>query len=243
MLEILMDNLNIFLVIPWRETKTRKYIFQKLILWYKKNFPNINIILADSKHKVFNLSASRNIGIKQSFNSGADIVLVSDADFFSSKQNITLAIENTLSTERLSLPYTTYLELDIKGTSLFLENNHEYINSYKVKSHRPELINGNTNILWPCSGMNIFSKKVFNEVGPFDENYIGWGQEDIDYHKRYLDMYGTLFDYIDGLGISLDHKRDDWGGSHRDGDFPVATPIENPNAKYFIKKHGEGYII
>ena len=238
-----MDNLKVFLVIPWRETKTRKPVFDKLILWYKDNFSNFSIIQSDSNHEIFNLSASRNIGIKQSFDRGADIVLVSDADFFSSKKNIMLAIENTLNTENLSVPYTTYLELNEKGTSLFLENDDEYIDNYKVKSYRPELIDGYTNILWPCSGMNVFSKKVFNEVGPFDENYVGWGQEDIDYHKRYLDAYGKLFDYTDGLGLSLDHKRDDWGGGHRDGNLPMATPKESVNAKYFIQKHGEGYII
>jgi hypothetical protein len=223
-------NKNVKVVIPWRKSESRINIFNFLINWYKNNFPEWEIILSDSKSELFNLSASRNQGIKKSFELGADIVLVTDADFFPSKDSLIKAILIADKTNELTLPYNTYIELTYDGTNEFINMNPNSLNMYNKKNGNPELIDGKTNRFWVCSGMNIITKSLFEDFGGFDENYVGWGHEDTDYHKRYLDKYGKLFTYIEGIGCSLEHSRDEW------------KTTDNTNLEYFKSKHGDNYV-
>jgi GR25 family glycosyltransferase involved in LPS biosynthesis len=223
-------NKKVSVVIPWRPTESRISLLDFLIKWYSKEFPNFNIILSDSDHEQFNLSASRNVGISQAFAEGADIILSSDADFFPSKDSVIKAILNSSKTNNISVPYNDCRELTYEGTLEFLKENTESINMYDRRNDNPKLIDGKADRLWMCSGLVVITKKVFEEIGNFDENYVGWGQEDIDYHQRYLDKYGKLFDYIDGTALSLSHSRDNWKLQN------------NNNIDYFKSKHGDKYI-
>lgn len=229
-LDNIIVNKKIAVVIPWRRTESRAEIFTYLTKWYCKEFPTFSIILSDSNHQIFNLSSSRNKGIIEAFEGGADIVLSSDADFFPSKDSLIKAILNSIKTEHISLPYNDYVELSYEGTKKFLEERPESINLHNRRNTNPKLKDGKTDRLWVCSGLLVITKKTFNELGGFDENYVGWGQEDIDYHKRYLDKYGRLFDYIDGIGVSLEHSREEWKTS------------SNDNVRYFTSKYGKDYI-
>lgn len=224
------SSLNVKVVIPWRESDSRKRIFDFLINWYKKEFPKWEIILSDSNSAIFNLSSSRNLGIQKAIKLGADIVIVSDADFFTSKDTLIKAVSNALQTNNITVPYTQYAELTYEGTEKFLNYEEESLNMFKNKNSNPVLINGKTDRFWVCSGCNIITKQVFLDFGGFDENYEGWGQEDIDYHKRYLDKYGRLFDYIEGVAVSLEHSREEWKDD------------SNKNLNYFKEKHGDNYI-
>ena len=230
LLNNLISNKKISLVIPWRPTNSRIEIFDYLINWYSTEFPEINIVLSDSDHEKFNLSASRNKGILKAINDGAELILSSDADFFPSKDVLTRAIYNSLNTDRISVPYNDYIELTYEGTQKFLKNDKSCMHMYNKRNFNPRLVNGKTDRLWVCSGLLAITKEKFLELGQFDENYIGWGQEDIDYHKRYLDKYARLFDYIDGIGLSLEHSRDEWKNN------------SNQNIEYFKSKYGEEYI-
>jgi len=229
-LDLIKIKENIKIVIPWRESKSRVEIFKHLINWYTINFPTWEIILSDSGDSLFNLSASRNKGIKKAISLGADVVVVSDADFFTSKDSLIKSVLNAIKTDNLSVPYTEYIELTEYGTTEFLKNNKDSLSMFNRKNNNPKLINGFTNRFWVCSGINIITKNLFEDFGGYDENYSGWGQEDIDYHKRYLDKYGILFDYIEGISVSLEHSRDEWKND------------SNKNLNYFKEKHGDNYI-
>ena len=221
---------NIKVVIPWRESKSRLEIFNFLINWYKLNFPTWEIVLSDSGDTLFNLSASRNRGIEKAISLGADVVLVSDADFFTSKDSLINSVINSIKTENISVPYTEYIHLTEYGTKEFLKLNPESLFMFSKKNNNPVLLDGKTERLWDCSGMNIITKETYLNFGGYDEQYSGWGQEDIDYHKRYLDKYGRLFDYIDGIAVSLEHSRDEWKSD------------SDKNLNYFKEKHGNNYI-
>ena len=221
----------ITVVVPWRPTESRIKICDYMLNWYSLEFPEFDIVLCDSKHETFNLSASRNIGIRKAFNEGSDVVLAVDADFFPAKDSLIKAILNSINTDRISIPFNRHVEVTLEGTKEFLNKNPLSIDMNKQITTTPKLVNGQTDRLWICSGLIVITKKAFEELGEFDENYIGWGQEDIDYHKRYLDKYGRLFDYIDGFGMSLEHSRDEW------------KPSNTHNADYFKSKHGNSYIL
>lgn len=224
---------NIKVVIPWRENSSRVEIFNKLISFYKDSFSHYEIILSDSGSDIFNLSASRNKGILEAISKGADIVIVTDADFFPSTNSLIASLHNANNTNNITIPYTRYNEISDIGTQQFLDKNPNSILMSKKSNIAPKLIDGKTDRFWVCSGAFIITKEKFLEFGGFDENFIGWGPEDQDYHKRYFDKYEKLFDYINGIGCSLEHSRKEWQNEN----------ITNPNIQYFINKHGNTYIL
>lgn len=219
------------IVIPWRASESRLPIFKRLIAWYAIQFPSWEIVLADSGSEIFNLAASRNVGANQAFGLGADVVLISDADFFPSKDSVVRSVIRALRTDHICTPYYEYRELSYEGTEQFLAGNSDSMDMDVKRNYLPKLVDGKTDRFWVCSGMFVITKKLFEEFGGFDENFEGWGQEDIDYHKRYLDKYGRLFDYVDGVGLSLEHSREEW------------MMEDGRNRDYFVQKHGDQYIL
>lgn len=218
-------------VIPWRQSESRVEIFNFLVSWYSLNFPDWKIIFSDSGSETFNLSASRNIGIEKALSLGAEIVLVSDADFFPSKDSLIKSILNAEKNKEITMPYKIYNEISYEGTRMFLLGNHHSVNMFLKSNKNPEVVDGKVKHFWVCSGLFVIPKNVYNEIQGFDENFVGWGPEDQDYHKKYFDKYGKLFSYIDGIGCSLEHSRNEWNNSN------------NENLEYFKRKHGVDYVL
>lgn len=221
---------NVKIVIPWRESESRNKIFNFLVSWYSLNFPDWEIILSDSNSKTFNLSASRNLGIEKAFALGAKVVLVSDADFFPSKDSLIKSLLNSEQNEEITMPYRTYNEISYEGTKHFLAQFPESVNMFLKSNKNPMMINGQVNHFWVCSGLFVIPKGVYDKIQGFDENFVGWGPEDQDYHKKYFDYYNKLFTYTEGIGCSLEHSRDEWKDK------------ENKNIEYFVSKHGTQYV-
>jgi predicted glycosyltransferase involved in capsule biosynthesis len=203
-------NKKVAVVIPWRPTPSRVRLFSYLIDWYSREFPLFKIITSDSNDKIFNAAASRNLGIKKAFEEGNDLVICSDSDVFVSKDSIIKSILNAIDTNNITVPYTELRKLTQEGTEQFLKNNKNSFDMLEKVVPRPILNNDKAQRFWPCGGIIIITKSLFEEFGGMDESYVGWGVEDIDYQKRYLDTYGKLFDYIDGSIISLYHSREEW---------------------------------
>lgn len=233
-LESTLNNIEISqkvaLVIPWRATPSRITLFDHLIDWYSKEFPCFEIILSDSGHETFNLSASRNMGIKKAFSGGNQVVICSDSDVFVSKDSVIKSILSAVDTNNITVPYTELRKISQEGTEKFLNNDSKSFDMTERITEVPSLTEGEKQRLSPCAGIIILTDTIFNEFGGFDESYSGWGIEDIDYHKRYLDKYGRLFDYIDGSLISLYHSRAEW------------TNPDSRNIDLFKSKYGSNFI-
>lgn len=221
----------IAIVIPWRETPSRITLFNYLVEWYSREFPLFKIIVSDSGHEKFNVASSRNLGIKKSFDEGHEVVICSDADVFVSKDSIIKSLLNAISTNNITIPYTELRKINEGGTQKFLKNDSQSFEMIEMKRKVPVLTKEKLQNLTPCAGIMIITKSLFYEFGGFDENYSGWGLEDTDYHKRYLDKYGRLFDYVEGFCLSLYHSRKEWENT------------DNRNLILFKSKHGSDYIL
>lgn len=205
---ILNPNYTGSIVIPWRETPSRVQAFKKLTEWYNKNFPSLNIILCDSGSETFNLSASRNVGIKKAFSLDNEFVIVSDADVFSSSDSIIESIESCLKNNSIANPYDHVVNLSYEGTALFFNNNINCISYNLYQASSPTIINGVLSNINPCSGVNVISRAAWELVGEFDENFLGWGFEDNAYHINYIEKYGKPYDFIPGLALFVEHDRE-----------------------------------
>lgn len=211
-----INDVNIALVIPWREQTNRIEPFNKTIENYKKFFDDESIILCDKESEIFNASASRNIGISQAFNSGADIVLVSDADILIEIETLKKAITLSLSREEIFLLYENYIRV------IFDSDSMKTLGEYNLRKNR------NSGYFYPCSGALLIPKRIYQELGGYDENFLGWGPEDLEYHYRYFLKYKKMYSFIENSkAYSIEHSRKDW----------QSEELENNNNKYFFNKH------
>lgn len=194
----------ISLVMPWRPTPDRIPVFNKLIKWYQDEIPYIKINTVDAGGEIFNLSASRNKGIKQAIDEGADVVIVSDADAFPDKSVLLQACANAYITKNITAAYTRYIAANREDFENDIFTPHFIMLAPDVSTDIKE------QTLYPCSGVIVIPKEVWHEIGGFDENYVGWGPEDQDYHRTYLNRYKKIFDYIKGDLFVVEHDRSEW---------------------------------
>lgn len=183
---------DVFLIIPWRETPSRKLIFKKVLDNYKQIFDDKNIIFCDSGSKIFNLSASRNIGIEQAINKNVKAIVVSDADVLVNLTTLIKAIKYAINNNKIVLPYNKVIQQDYDCNVLFT-----------LPVPQPNRIN-------PCSLCIIIPTEIYKVIGGFDENFVGWGPEDIDFHLRYINKYKEMFKtFEDNINV-FETNRSEW---------------------------------
>jgi predicted glycosyltransferase involved in capsule biosynthesis len=191
-------------VIPWRPVPSRMLAFKKVVRFYRKKFPNFEIIISDSIGEKFNLSQARNLGAKKAIDNGADIIIFNDADLFASPDSIKESIKYSIANNEISAPYNRYHEHYTKQeTDLFFAD-FDYNLDLGYLALPPELpADGSIpKIFYPCSGCIVVPKDIFLSIGGFEEEIIGWGPEDLWFHKQYYDIYKKLFHYVDGSAHS-----------------------------------------
>ena len=196
--------MKIFVVIPWRSHPSRVPAFEKVVELYQTNFPDFEIIVSDSSQEDFNLSEARNLGARRAIESGADLVIFNDADFFVDPSVLKKAITYAVKNNEIAAPYTRYFQhKNAKETSVFLRKIRYDLKLGKEFSP-PTLSYSDTlpRRLWPCSGSIVVPINIFEELGGFEEKIKGWGPEDTMLHRTYFEKYGKLFGYISGSAHS-----------------------------------------
>jgi predicted glycosyltransferase involved in capsule biosynthesis len=194
----------IAVVIPWRSVPSRVPAFEKLLKFYENSFPSFDIILSDSLGETFNISQARNLGAKKAMSNGVNLIIFNDADFFASPDAIRDAIQHSLESGEISIPYTKcFQHLNENETDLFFQNL-----DYGLELGLGFVWNGlftevKDSERWnPCSGGMIVPSEIFLNMGGFEEGIEGWGTEDIVFHKKYFKIYKRVFHYIDGSAHS-----------------------------------------
>ena len=171
-------NINVAVVIPWLEKSDRKYAYDILTNWYEENLPEAMIIPSYDGKKPFCLSGSRNIGVNEAQNRGADVVIINDADTVPDITQLKQAIEYAMNNSCCVLPYDEYRSLRIEGTREFLRGLPlEFCDYFKVEG--------------ACSGCYVTTPKTWWKHYGQDERFQGWGFEDaawLSSHKTLLGM-------------------------------------------------------
>jgi hypothetical protein len=157
--------MKIGVVIPWRETQSRLPLKNYVDSWYRKNLPDAIIVYSDSGHSPFNLSASRNKGAKQLLD--YDIIIHNDADTIPEIGPLLDGINKTFKTGLFCNPYESYRSINAINTKKILKG----IKSYEDLDY--------FHVDGACSGVIITTPKTWNSIGKFDENFLGWGYEDV----------------------------------------------------------------
>lgn len=183
---------SISVVIPWRWKKTRQFGFDAVCKWYRDNLPQANIITVDDGRTPFCLSGSRNLGVKQAEEAGANIVILSDADTVPEIGPLLFAIELAEKFDQVVLPYTEYRSLRADGTRQF---------KYGMALPRCNcfIVDG------ACSGVYVFRPETWWKHYGQDERFRGWGFEDAAWYAAHKTLLGKEPRRVDGVVYAFSH--------------------------------------
>lgn len=129
----------------------------------------------DSGHEPFNVSASRNLC---KIGNDDDLIIIVDADTIIPSYAIDEAVDLAKKYNVLVKPtIRTYLlnDLDSLKEVILKIKSDEIIDHLVYKSKSPDLHPGSS---W------VIPKNIFKEVGGFNEDFFGYGFEDLDFNYK-----------------------------------------------------------
>lgn len=189
----MIGKINVFVVIPWRAKPDRRYAFDVVKSWYKDNLPDAKLIFADDGKKDFCLSGCRNIGVKNAQDSGADIVIINDADTIPEINPLSKAIVAAHQDNYVHLPYTEYRALGLLGT-------REFKKGIALKDCGAFIVHGAVSGVYVCSPQTWWS-----HYGQ-DERFRGWGFEDAAWYAAHSVILGQEPIRHEGKLYALNHR-------------------------------------
>lgn len=191
--------INTKIVIPWRRQESREYAFDILVKWYQTNLPEAEIIIADDGRSPFCLSGTRNVGVREAEERGADVVIINDADTIPELEPLKKAIKYAYNNLCVVLPYNRYHSLRVDGTSQFL---------YGIPLKRCNffLVDG------ACSGVYVATPQTWWAHYGQDERFRGWGFEDAAWMVAHNTLLGRAPKRVEGTVYAFHHESADKEG-------------------------------
>jgi hypothetical protein len=173
------------ILIPLSETldPIRENNFKYILNQYKKSLPYADIVIGkdNSKNKFFCKARAVNNAASKAEN---DIFVIVDIDIIVDINSIIDSIE-LLNKYSFVIPFDKVYALSPEITRTIIKNNlnfqevHNLNTSNKLYAKPP---------IW--GGIQIVSKKYFNNVNGYDERFVGWGGEDTSFLKAIQCFHG-----------------------------------------------------
>ena len=168
---------SVTVVIPWRDTGCT--FRRRNLRAIRANVEALGwpVILADDpSHADFNLSAARNRGVEQA---DTDIVVIMDADVLVPTYYLTTAVRDVGRVGGAHWPYRIVLYLDEQGSQNRLAGKEIRPAHIKIKER-----NGH-------GGCVAVRRADYLAAGGYDEEFTGWGYEDLEWFRRASATIGT----------------------------------------------------
>lgn len=186
------QNIKVAVVIPWLSKENRIYSYNIVLDWYKNNLPDATIISAYDGRMPFCLSGSRNVGVKQAQEEGAEVVIINDADTLPQIESLIKAIKYAKDNACCVLPYDEYRSLREDGTKEYLKGIPlEMCNYFEV--------------LGACSGCYVTTPETWWAHYGQDERFRGWGFEDSSWFAAHSTLLDRQPHRIKGCVFSFHH--------------------------------------
>jgi GT2 family glycosyltransferase len=153
-------------VVPWRYSPERHR--QAAHVWRLLERYGLRVIAEGAKP--WSPGAARNAGARAA---QGDVLLFNDADTVAPLEQLVTACQLAKSEPGLVYGYDAYYRLSPDGTNLALVGN--------LLERCPLL---ETFYAPPSLGVAAISRAAFDELGGFDEGFVDWGYEDVDFAQR-----------------------------------------------------------
>lgn len=174
------------------------------------------LVLGESPEGPFNRSAALNnaydmadlgvrLGDVRTGQIDYDVVIVADADSMVSVEQLARAIHTARITDRLTVAHDRWVNVEEHERADFLTgaplNEARSARRTPTSGPHPRLVYRKT-----VSSMLVVPVDLWDEVGGFDERFVGWGFEDRAFHRMCERARGG-YERIPGPVFHLDHDR------------------------------------
>lgn len=174
--------------IPWRtDNSYREVTFQFVTQTLRKEWPEDEILVADTGSKPFSRSASRNAAAKMAT---GDVLVFLDADSYVSLYQLRQAVGRVVTEGApWGFPYDFYYSLTAPGTTKFMMEGKVDEDDIVFTFPGPDPFDRPASV----GGCVVVSKVAFEEVKGYDERFIGWSFEDRAFAYALEGRYGPAF--------------------------------------------------
>lgn len=163
-----MDDLSI--LIPYRADQgPRDEIFHWLLSRYEKLLPEAEICIGENSDEPFSRSKARNDAYRKATR---PYFLVADADTLFHRDQIEAGLNLVKQAGVWVLPYQWYYNLSQEFTAEVLKSQPD------VTIAEPEVPTQWEHRIESWAGLLLMPRKAYEEVGGYDERFVGWGYED-----------------------------------------------------------------
>lgn len=188
-------------LVPWRSddgARAENWELVEQAMWHLWPF----VEEGTSPDGPFNRSAALNDAYRWT-ESSYDLVIVADADSMVPRGQLADAILLARATGRLVVAHDRWLNVELHERADFLTG--APINEKRVLgprgNYRPRMRYSQT-----VSSMLVVPTALWDEVGGFDERFVGWGFEDRAFHRMCERARGG-YERVAGPVYHLDHDR------------------------------------
>lgn len=165
--------------------------------WWRTEFPEWPVITGyDTRHGPFNRAEAIN---SAAANAGPawDVAIVADGDTVPDPRLVRLAVDFARQTGRYCFPHTRWRGLSQAGTEMILRGR-------AAGSWRPWVVETLHRTASSCLAV---PRTLWDEVGGFDEGFVGWGGEDVAFSLACWTLRGGKIDRLGGDVYHLWHAR------------------------------------
>ena len=202
---------NVVVVVPWRPKPSRLDAFDRVVTWYLRHLPDVELRTIDTEDEVFNVARCRNRAV------GAwaddDVVVLNDADTLPERDPLLRAIEGAAAVRAVHLPYTEYRWFGAVGSA-------QHAAGVPVDDCDFDLVRG------ACSGVTVTTPDAWFAHGGQDERFRGWGFEDAAWNLAHQTMLGRPPVRTDGRVYALHHVPEERHGTQYEANARLMARYE-----------------
>lgn len=164
--------------------------------YWERELPDYEVVEGDHLEGPFNRSAGINRAAELA--GDWDVGIVLDSDVILPADNVVQAVRVAEISGRAVLPFSSRDSITMGGTKLLLKGT--------VRLPAPGLVHEKQP--WNVSTCVVVPRRLWDQVGGFDERFEGWGGEDDAFHAACQTLSGV--DRLGGIAWHLWHQRSPW---------------------------------